>query len=795
MVEEVIVTAQKRSETLQNVPMSITAVTGQQLERRGVMNFEDLASGVPSLAFRSAGPGRQQLELRGISSNAGISSTVGYYLDDLAISGASSDSETSYQQSNLDPDLFDIERVEILRGPQGTLYGSGAMGGAVRILTKQPVLGRFTADVKADTSYTDHGGLNGEVKGMVNIPIGDRVALRLVGSYRDYDGYINRLVGNFDAGGAITGPAATPGDPGATPLSGVTLPNRLGTGPIRTYKGVNTEKVLGLRGALRFQINPDFYVQPGVFYQKIDQGGKNSYDSVPGTLDQRRPFNISEPYADEFEIYDLTAKYDFHKFTVLSATGYAHRQISNTEDWSDAMTYFFGYYNLNDANFLPAQRVLANGSLASVGDLFANSAFPATVQPYPAPIHENNRLDNFSEELRASSSGNGPLTWTVGAFYKHTTSDAQHRFDVPGYSATFPAYQQLGVAVFGSGGWPWGDLLAYNQIRNHISEESVFGQADYKILDNVTLTVGGRYFGYSSSFVRNNDGLFYGGGSALTGVPLTGSSSGTGFTPKVLLSYKPVPASELYFSAAEGFRIGGASSPIPVSRCAQDLAAIGLTNPPSTYRPDSLWSYELGSKNRLFDNRLTLNASVYDIEWSQVQQRISLPNCGFSFTANAGNARSRGAEVESVARLNSWLNLSGGFGYTDATITSSAPGTGIKPGAPLLDVPKWTANVAVDTNFSVAGTDDTFRVQWNYVGDRLDDYSEPVKPSYSLVGARLTLRNKSPWEATLYVDNLLDTRPVLTRIDTLGQIWSTFRRVETLRPRTIGISFQRSFGN
>lgn len=794
-VEEIIVTAQKRDETLQNVPMSITAITGAQLERRGVVSLQDAISGVPSIAFRSSGPGRQELTLRGISSSAGISSTVGYYLDELAISGISSDSETSYQQTNLDPDLFDVQRVEILRGPQGTLYGSGAMGGAVRILTNQPKLGHFQGALKGDVSYTTHGGFNGQVDGMVNLPLGRSVALRLVGTYRNFDGYIDRLIGNFDTGGAISAPAADPSVPGSSPLSGVTLPDRLGTGPIRRIKNVNTEKVLGLRSSLRLQLSDNFYLQPGIFYQQSKQGGKNEYDSVPGSLDQRRPFDIPEPYKDRFTIYSLTAKYDLPGVSIVSATGYANRHLRNVEDWTDAMSYFFGYYNLNDANFLPAQRILSSGALAGVGDIFNNTAYPATVQPYPAVITENNRLDNFSEELRASSTGGGPLEWTIGAFYKQTSSSAQHTFDVPGYSAAFPAYNDLGIAIFGPGGWPWGDLLAYNKLNNHTKESALFGQADYKILRNLTLTLGGRYFRYSTSFVRNNAGLFYGGGTALSGEPITGKSSGSGFTPKALLSYKPVPTSEIYVSASKGFRIGAATPAIPVDRCAADLAAIGVTNPPNSYGPDTLWSYEIGSKNRLFGNRLTLNADVYDIEWSRIQQRIDLPNCGFSFTTNAGNARSRGVEVESVARLTNWLELSGGFGYTNAKFTSAAPGTGIVLGAPLLDVPKFTANVAGDLSFDIASTHENLHVQWSHVSSRLDDYSEPVKPAYSLVGARLTIHDHSPWEATLYVDNLFNARPVFTRIDTLGQIWSTYRRVATSRPRTVGITIRRNFGD
>jgi outer membrane receptor protein involved in Fe transport len=794
-LEEIVVTAQRRDETLQNVPMSITAITGEQLQRRGVVNLQDVLSGVPSVAFRSAGPGRQELTIRGISSSAGISSTVGYYLDELSVSGLSSDSETSYQQSVLDPDLFDIQRIEILRGPQGTLYGSGAMGGAVRILTNQPRLQHFQGAFKADASYTSHGGFNGQLNGMVNVPVGRSVALRLVGTYRNFDGYIDRLIGNFDAGGVITEPAADPSAPDSSPLSGVTLPSRNASGPVRRINNVNTEKVLGLRGSLRLQLADNFYLQPGIFYQQSKQGGKNAYDSVPGSLDQRRPFDIPEPYNDQFTIYSLTAKYDLPAFSILSATGYADRHLKNVEDWTDAMSYFFGYWNLNDVNFLPAQRVLSSGQLASVDDLFNNTAFPATVQPYPAVIREDNRLHNFSEELRATSNSNGPLTWVFGAFYKKTSSVAQHTFDVPGYSATFPAYNDLGIIIFGPDGWPWGDLLAQNKLDTHIKESALYGQADYHVLNNLTFTLGGRYFRYSTSFVRENAGLFYGGGTALTGEPLTGKSSGSGFTPKALISYKPSPNSEIYATASKGFRIGAATPAIPVDRCAADLAAIGVNNPPDSYGPDSLWNYEIGSKNRLFGNRLTLNVAAYDIEWHQIQQRISLPNCGFSFTANAGDARARGIEAESVARLSSWLQVSGGFGYTKAKFVSTALGTGIEPGAPLLDVPKFTANVAGDANFSLGSTNETFHVQWSHVSSRLDDYSEPVKPGYSLVGARLTVRNNSPWEATLFVDNLFDARPVLTRIDTLGQIWGTYRRVVTSRPRTFGISIHRTFGD
>ena len=274
----------------------------------------------------------------------------------------------------------------------------------------------------------------------------------------------------------------------------------------------------------------------------------------------------------------------------------------------------------------------------------------------------------------------------------------------------------------------------------------------------------------------------------LTGVPITGDATGHGINPKVLLSYTWRRDSQVYVTAAKGFRIGAANSPLPTSRCASDLSAIGRMTAPDTYKPDSLWNYEVGSKNRLLDGRMTLDAALYDVEWKNVQERVSLPGCGFSYTDNVGNARSRGGELEIQVRPVRFLTMAGGVGYVDAIITAGAPGTGIVTGAHLIDVPKWTANAMAEATFRpVSGVNGFARLSWSYVDQRIDAYTEPLLPAYRIVNARVGVTMQR-WEISLFGDNLLDEEPVFTRVATLGQIIPTYRRAVVGRPRTIGLS-------
>jgi len=313
-LEEITVTATKRESALQDIPMSISAVSGESLERTGIVNFTDVATSVPSVSFRSAGPGRTKLNVRGVSAATGVAPTVSFYIDEMPVQTISSGSTTSFAQAIVDPKMFDLERVEILRGPQGTLYGSSSMGGTIRLITRHPVIGEFDADVGAELSSTD-GGMNYRLNGMVNAPLSDTVALRVVASYTDNDGYFDRV-------------SSSTGDLFAS--------------------DVNTEEALTIRAALRWEINDNAYLQPSVFTQTLEMDGKPNFDGPGSESVQFAPYDAAEPFEDEFTMTNLTYRHDFDQMSLLASFSKIDREFKNLEDITDVGGLF------DDPNPLPA---------------------------------------------------------------------------------------------------------------------------------------------------------------------------------------------------------------------------------------------------------------------------------------------------------------------------------------------------------------------------------------------------------------------------------------------------------
>lgn len=299
-LEEVLVTASKRVESLQDVPMSISAISGDELTRIGAADFNDVVKTVPSLYIRSSGPGRTKLNIRGISAATGVAPTVSFYIDEMPIQTISSGSSTSFQQTVIDPKLYDLERVEVLRGPQGTLYGSSSMGGTVRLITGQPLVGEREGSVNGQLSNTKEGDWNWVANGMYNLPTGDNSALRLVGSYTDRSGYIDRVDGEG-----------------------------------RSYADeVNDEQTLALRGAWRYEWSSGS-IQPFVFYQKNEMDGKPSYDGPGNDLKQVRSFDAEEPFDDEFTMSNLTLRQEFGGTSLIASLSNIDREFDNVEDITD----------------------------------------------------------------------------------------------------------------------------------------------------------------------------------------------------------------------------------------------------------------------------------------------------------------------------------------------------------------------------------------------------------------------------------------------------------------------------
>jgi outer membrane receptor protein involved in Fe transport len=719
---EIVVTAQREKSTVQSVPISMTAVSGEQLQARGITSVADMSHEVPGLSMRSAGPGQTEFEARGLASSGGSSPTVGFYLDDIPLSPPAT---AQNGKVVIDPDLYDLSRIEVLRGPQGTLYGSGSMGGTIKLVTNQPQIGEFQASVEGIASATQGGGPNGGLKGMVNIPINDMVALRIVGTEKYVDGWIDRIVVN-----PFPTDTDTRGDVAAAPIKSVA-------------KDVNTEQLSSFRASLLAKPNDDLSIVGSVFYQAMKQGGYNEYDLPPGSHPREahyEAFDIKEPISDSITIYGLTIDQNLGFANLTSATSYWDRKQQQTQDASESVQYVFG--------------------LAS---------------PIALPFSETDSSQQFSQEVRlASPDGDGArFHWIVGAFYTKLNSNWNEYGANPAF-ASFSAPGTNPLGIVGSINNPY-----------KITQYAAFFDAYYKITDTLKFTAGLRYFNYESSVVVDEYGLAT---ANIAHVPTTAADKTTakasGVTPRFDLSYTPDHNLTVYASASQGFRPGGANMAVP-SFCGPA---------PNSYRPDSVWDYELGEKAKVLDGNLTVNSDVFYIKWKDTQQ-VLLLNCGFQYNFNAGNARSFGAELEVNYRLSDELTVSLNGTYTDAEIDEPAANTGIAPGSPILNVPKYTGNMNILYRRPINDQlDFVARLSNVYVGTSTDASFGPVNlPAYDLTNIRFGVAHPK-WSAYLFIDNVTNKRAALTANNTSFQFnIPALVRMSTNQPRTFGIDISRSF--
>jgi len=730
-ISEVVITAEKRASTVQATPISITAISGDQLAAEGTVDLESVARETPGISIRSAGPGQTELEMRGLSSSGGSAPTVGYYLNEVPLSPPAS---ALNGKVVLDPDLFDLDRVEVLRGPQGTLYGSGSMGGTVKLITNAPELNKFSGTFQGTFSGTEGGAVNPGASLMVNLPIvDDKVALRVAITEKFTSGWINRdTVPTFPLPtGNSCGYFGYGCVRGNVPAAGVTT----------VHKDVNWEDLSGARADLLVKPNSDLSVDSMVMYQRIKMGGYSEYDSPYGNFNTHyQPFDIGEPFSDEFKLVSNTIKYDFKSVQVTLASAYWSREEKQTADDSEQIENLTGLTSFT-----------------------------------PITYTESDTSKQLSEELRLTSTDASPLQWVLGGFYS-------------GLSSLFINYNQNpALAYISTGGAsanPGGIIYdADNPYK--LDQFAVFGEASYQITPSIKATAGLRWFKYNSSidYFYNGWGSPSGNAEASVGHVF---STANGFTPRFNLSYEPTSDLTVYGTASKGFRPGGISLPAPVSLCG---------NQPATYGPDSVWDYEIGEKTKLLGDRLTVNSDVYYINWSNSQQLIS-PPCSYPYTTNAGTAVSYGPELEIAATLLPGLRVSANGTWTSATITDPAPGTiNIVKGMPILDIPKYTGNLSA--TYSTELRDDlllTAHVADNYVGPIYDtSYSTTRLPAYDLVDVRVGLVSGDR-SGYFFINNLTNKHAALTINNTsFSWVIPSNTRVTTNQPRTFGIDFTQHF--
>ena len=756
-----MVTASRREESLSKVALSVSALTAAKMDVQGVKSFADVVRFVPGVTFDSD---RKDISIRGISSQAGAG-TTGVYIDDTPIQMRA----LGQDANNTLPAVFDLERVEVERGPQGTLFGAGSEGGTVRYITRQPSLTGFSGVAHGEAAFTQDGAPSYEGGAAVGGPLAaDKLGFRLSGWARRDGGYIDRVDDQTLA---------------------------------TIEKNASRSDTYALRGALAWAPTERLKLTVAITYQDRRQHNYDGYwvaISAPaaGVLRSGTPDRMGDK--DRFYLPTLKIEYDFGAVDLISNTSYLHR--------SEQVNGYSGtLYNLS---YL--QQLTGAGT-----DALGNPCGPCATGPNPlllgaginlpgfgryvARSTVTNVQKNFSQEFRLQSSDAAArLSWVAGVFIGYDTQRSIEEINDP----QLPALTQY---LFGESMMDaWGeDLLAggddyINNTLGHDRQIALFADGAFKITDRLKLSAGLRYAWTHFDFTNSADGPQNLG--ATGGV---GRQDETPITPKMGLSYQADPNTLLYGTVAKGYRIGGANQPFQQAACQADLDALGLTGIPASFNSDSVMSYELGSKNRLFDRRLSLATSAYYVKWNNIQQANNLNSCGFQYTANLGTAVSKGFDFQAQWRLTGALQLELAVGYTDARYsrtTQSGPAAAspilVAKGDALGGSP-WTVAAGAQYNFSAWGHDAFVRGDYEFASHNswLTPAEDPqtATPDHGLVNDPAThfvsLRAGAALNSldlALFMDNVLDSRP---QLDLNHQDQNTLLfEAKTFRPRTVGVS-------
>lgn len=755
-LEKVVVTSQKRREDVRQVPLSVTAIKGDVMQANQIVDFTDLSRNIPNVSFSSqGGSGLSTIEIRGISSQAG-SATVGVYMDDVSLT-----TRNLYSQGTAEPRFFDIERVEVLRGPQGTLYGAGAMGGTLRFISKEPSLKTFSTDIRAEVSQTDQGGLNSQAQAVINVPLSPNAVGLRIGFQTGHDsGYVDQIDANN----------------------------------LRVInKNINSSDWNVLKLAVKADLGGGWVITPALFAQKVKTADIDAsyltvgdYQPTPNAGKPLPRFQSSkivrEPGEDTLLVPSLTATGDlgFADFTGV-ASAYS-RQFNRTQDGT--------YINSN-----------------YIGSLVADPDLGALVAYLPSQVNLKNEIQQASLELRlASKTGDArtsPISWVTGVFFSQTKTDVADDEPVLGLNA---AFQSRGLNIYDPNNWlpdsgPYNgafrnDSCYYSARHYDAKQSSVFGEVTYHFSPTLRGIAGLRYLKSTEDFRREGDLFFANGPSA---VYIAGSA--TKATPRLALSWDAAPTTTVFANMAEGFRLGGANRPIPLlDGVKADLATLGLSEAPKTFKPDSLWSYEVGTKSRLWDNRVSVNLSAFYIDWKSIQQNVYLPTNGFDFETNVGRANSMGLEAEVRARVSPELTLQMGAGFTRAEFAEDVPGLGlndqgqpnVRKGDSIVGVPEYNVRLGGEYFFSLTDAIDSvvrINAQWTGAskGALIPSNPDYQRPAYATIDASWGF-TIGRWDLALNVKNLTNENTVLQKpnIQSVNQGY-------TLRPRTVGLTASTSF--
>jgi iron complex outermembrane receptor protein len=789
MLEEVVVTAQKRVEDLQKVPISLQVLSAEKLEQLQVGSFDDYAKFLPSLSYKSLGPSQAELFFRGISSgggglHAGYLPSSGLYLDEMPVTTIG---------GSLDLHVYDIARVEALAGPQGTLYGASSLSGTLRIITNKPDPSGFSAgyDVKGDKWKDGNGG--GGIEGYVNIPLAEHAAIRLVGYYEHVGGYINNVFrqDTFQRYSANGNALQMTGPDGYPDYAPVTVNN---AGAERSH--FNDIDNVGGRAALKVDLNDQWTVTPAVIYQHQRTHGDFGYDPKLGDLnsaDYYLPRNLDRWYQSELTVEGKISNWD-----VLYSGGWFERKVNNLVDYSQ---YAIAY---------DAKAIAVGGGpgyqytrfLDATGHLLDN------VTQY---TNNTDKYTKMSHELRLSSPADYRFRAVAGLFYQRQTDDIRAEFDIPNIPVFYEVTGQKNVYYL-------------SQQDRTDRDYAVFGDATFDITNQLKMSAGIREFWVNNTlygfFGFNADG-YSGTGEALClaqGNPIvttpgvyTGGNRPCvdtdkktvehGETHKINLTYQIDPDRMIYGTYSTGFRPGGNN------RRPEAL----------TYKADTLSNFEFGWKTAWLDRHLRVNGAVFYEKWKDAQTSIQGLS-GITSIVNAGDAKTEGLESEVNWLIGDHLTLSAsGTGLLKSETTTnfcrpSPLGVAIQncsgaqvdapPGTQLPITPKLKLNGTARYRFNVMDYDSYMQgsaihqSSTTYSLEQIPNQLVGNTPGYTTfdVSAGTGMHN---WHAELYIENVFDKRGSVARISECadlpaGYCWSNAKNF-VVNPMNFGVKFGQKF--
>ena len=811
-LEEVVVTARKKTESLQDVPISVSALRESDLEDKGINVFEDYLLQLPSVTAGGAGPGTSTIYIRGLASTtpnlttagvAGLAPNVSFYLDEQPL---------AQPGRNLDVYAADMARIEVLAGPQGTLFGASSQAGVVRMITNKPVIGEASANVEVEARYMPGAETGDKVELVANMPLGDSAAARFV-AYRDKKGgYIDQVAGSINASQSARFRAAgTVRDNGlpvnssrggfqaGADLSGVTLGNAVAI----VKDDANTLTYQGFRASLAHEINENWDALATVAQQTIDADGVFFVDPNLGDLEiQRYTEDVIE---DEFDNMSLTLEGSIGDLEVVYAGAYTDRTSDQMVDYTDYLfvgqylPYYICDYYVTYTTYAPGN--VPTGTCGAPNLL----------------VDSTTNLEVTSHEFRINADLNDTTSVTAGVFASDTELTELNLFTYPGsvgnditYAANYALTDTsvTGVINNASPGWfsagPYSEpVIFFNDIKRTDKQMGVFGEVSYALSDTSELSVGARWYDIEVDFEGSANSSFYNGfgnpdtqqfGSNLSAQYAPGNANGypdtaqtDGVIGKVTYSWNKSEDTMLYVTMSEGFRPGLLNRPV------------GSSSPDGSYsvkpsiESDEITNYEFGWKAVLQDGALRFNGSVFMVDVSGLQSTIFDPSIvNLFFSDNAADAEIRGVEGDILYYTDSGLILSGAFSILHTEITKSlVPTADVVVGSHLAFAPGFQANFSARKEWGTSmGNTGHWQAQFNHSRASDSDIMEPnraTQASYFLANIRAGVSNDS-WTAEMYIDNVFDER---------AEISNTFvfdrQRVAVIRPLNVGFRYKVKF--